>query len=59
MTPLGIDMCKGATYNSKRRGNIGEPCGVPTDTRAAVFGEPWKTRVQVLSHIKEEIQSTI
>ena len=42
-----------------KRGEMGEPSGVPNDTGAGVLGEPWKTRVQVLSDRKEEIQSTI
>jgi len=43
----------------KSKGEMGEPCGVPTDTGAGVLGAPWKTRVQVLSSRKEEIQSTM
>ena len=43
----------------KRRGGIGHPSGVPTETGAGRSGEPWKTRVQDLSDRKEETQSTI
>ena len=43
----------------KSRGEIGEPWGVPTETGAGVFGDPWKTRVQVLAARKKEIQSTM
>jgi len=38
---------------------MGDPWGVPTATAAERFGEPWNTRVQVLSDTKEETQSTI
>jgi len=57
--PLGTDMCIGATYSTKRRGEIGDPCGGPMETEEALLGEPWKTWVHVLSDKKEETQSTI
>jgi len=38
---------------------MGDPCGVPTDTGEETLGEPWKTRVQVLSRRNEDTQSTI
>jgi len=38
---------------------MGDPCGVPTETGEERLGEPWKTRVQVLSDRKEDTQSTI
>ena len=43
----------------KSRGDMGEPCGVPTSTGAFVPGAPWKTRVQERSERKEVTQSTI
>ena len=59
MRPLGIDMWREVTYRRKRRGEMGDLCGVPTETRVYLFGEPWKTRVHVLSDRKEETQSTM
>jgi len=59
ISPLGIDRCKGATYKKKRRGEIGNPWGVPTEAGEGRLGESWKTRVQVLSDRKEKTQSTI
>ena len=59
MRPLGTDMCKGATDSRNQRGEIGDPWGVPTETRKRMLGEPWKSRVQVLSDKKEETQSTM
>jgi len=59
MRPLGINMCRGATYSRKSRGEMGDPWGVPTETGEEMLGEPWKTRVQVLSERKEDTQSTI
>jgi len=59
MRPLAIDLCKGATNSRQRRGEIGDPCGVPTVTRERMLGAPWKTTVQVLGDKKVEIQSTI
>jgi len=44
--PQHIVECRGATYIRKRRGEIGDPCGVPTRTRARRLREPWKSRVQ-------------
>jgi len=38
---------------------MGDPWGVPTQTREKRLGEPWKTRVQVLSDRQEDTQSTI
>jgi len=38
---------------------MGEPGGVPTETREEMLGDPWNTRVQVLSERKEDTQSTI
>ena len=59
MRPFGIDMCRGATYRRKRRGEMGDPWGVPTETGEGRLGEPWNTRVHVLSDRKEETQSTM
>jgi len=61
MRPLGIDMSRGATYRRKRRGEIGDPWGVPTETRPGEerLGEPWNTRVHVYSDRKEDTPSTI
>jgi len=36
-----------------------DPWGVPTDTGEEMLGDPWKTRVQVLSERKEDTQSTM
>ena len=36
-----------------------DPWGVPTETREERLGEPWNTRVQVLSDRKEDTQWTI
>jgi len=52
-------MCRGATYRRKRRGEMGDPWWVPTETEEERLGEPWNTRVQVLSDRKEDTQSTI
>ena len=38
---------------------MGEPWGIPTKKLAGVLGDPWKTKVQVLSVRKEEIQSSM
>ena len=38
---------------------MGDPWGVTTETGAEGLGEPWNTRVQVLSTRKEETQWTI
>jgi len=38
---------------------IGGPWGVPTENGEGRLGEPWKTRVRVLSDRKENTQSTI
>jgi len=38
---------------------MGDPWGVLTETREEMFGEPWNTRVQVLSERKEDTESTI
>jgi len=59
MSPLGIDICKGETYNRTSRREIGDPWGVPAETREERLGDPWNTRVQVLSKTKEETQSTM
>jgi len=59
MRPCGTDMCWGATYRRKRKGEIGDASGVPTETGEELLGEPWKTRVQVHSDRKEETQSTM
>jgi len=59
MTPLGTEMYNGATYMTKRRGEMREPRGVPADTGAVRLGEPCNTMVQVLAQRKEEIQSTM
>jgi len=52
-------MCRGETYKRKSRGEIGDPWGVPTKTREERLGDTWNSRVQVLSHRKEETQSTM
>ena len=49
----------GARYKRNRRGEIGDPYRVPTETGEQMLGDPWKSRVQVLSDKKEETQSTI
>jgi len=59
MRPLGLDMCRGATYRRNRRREIGDPSGVPTESEKCILGEPWKTRVHVLSDKKEETQLTM
>jgi len=59
ISPLGIDVCRGETYKRKSRGEIGDPWGVPTDTGEERQGDPWNTRVQVLSDRKEETESTM
>ena len=46
-------------YKRKRRGEIGDPGGVATETGEGRLGDPGKTRVQVPSIRKEETQSTI
>jgi len=33
---------------------MGVPWGVPTETMAKRLGDPWKTRMQVLSETKEK-----
>ena len=38
--PLEIPKSSGDTYRGKRRGEIGEPWGVPTLTGAGVLGVP-------------------
>ena len=43
----------------KRRGDSGEPWGVPIETGADMGGAPWKTRVHLLPVRKEETQSTM
>ena len=43
----------------KRRGDRGEPWGVPTETGADTSGAPWKTRAHLLLVRKEETQSTM
>ena len=43
----------------KRRGDIGEPWGVPTETGVDTPGAPWKTSVHFLPMRKEETQSTM
>jgi len=59
MRPLGTAMCRWATYRRKRRWEIGDPRGLPTETGERMLGDPWKTRVQVLSDRKEDTQSTM
>jgi len=39
MTPLEIAICSLATLMGKRRGDIGEPWGVPTQTGPERCGE--------------------
>jgi len=58
MRPLGIDICREATSRRPRRGEMGDPWGVPPETEEGRLGEPWKTRVQVLWDRKEDTQST-
>jgi len=38
---------------------MGDPWGVPTETGDERLGEPWKTKVLLLSDRREETQSTI
>jgi len=38
---------------------IGDPWGVPTETGEEMLGEPWNTRVDVLSERQEDTQSTM
>jgi len=38
MRPQGIDMCSRATYRRKRRGEMGDPWGVSTETGEEMFG---------------------
>ena len=52
-------MWRGATYRRKRRGEMGDPWGVPTENGEDRLGEPWNTRVQVLSERKEDTQWTM
>jgi len=56
---LGIDICLGASYRKKTRGEMGDPWGVPTESGERRLGEPWKTRVQVFSERKEDKESTL
>jgi len=55
----GIDMCRGENYNSQSRGEIGDPWVAPTETGEERLGDPWNSRVQVLSDRKEETQGTM
>jgi len=57
--PQGIVACRGVTWRMKRRGEMGDPCWVPTETGAGRLVEPRKTRVHNLSDRKGESQSTI
>jgi len=41
------------------RGDIEEPCGVPTWTGEKVLGDPWNNRRQVRWERKEPIQDTM
>jgi len=50
-------MGRGETYRRNSKGEIGDPWGVPTETREERLGDPWKSRVHVLSDRKEETQS--
>jgi len=52
-------VCRRESYKRKRRGEIGDPWGVATETVEERLGEPWNNRVQVLSDRKEETQSTM
>jgi len=45
--PLGITGCSGETYITKRRGEMGEPWGVPTATSEKILGEPWKSSLHM------------
>jgi len=38
---------------------MGDPWGVPTETGEERLGDPWRTRVHVLSERKEDTQSTM
>jgi len=49
-------MSRGATYNKTRRGDIGDPWGVPTETGEGRLGEPCTIRVHDLSDRNEETQ---
>ena len=56
--PWGREICKGETYITNNRGEIGEPCGVPTETGEKTLGEPWKRRRQDRPERKDLIQAT-
>jgi len=59
ITPLGIEVYREETYMRRRRVEIQEPWGVPTETDDGRLREPWRTIVQDLSERKEESQSTM
>jgi len=59
MRPCGTVMCRRRTYGRQRRGDIGDPWGVPTETGERMLGESWKTSVQVLANKKAETQATM
>ena len=44
-----VPLWRGAMYRTNRRGEIGDPYGVPTATFTKEFGAPWKRRRQDLS----------
>jgi len=52
-------MCSDDTDMTNSRGEIGEPCGVPTWTGENVLGDPWNNKRQVLRERKEPIQDTM
>ena len=58
LTPFGITMCRGEKYIKNCKGETQEPCGMPTEMGARMLGEPWKTRVHILSKRNKETQST-
>ena len=54
-----VPLWRGTTYRTNRRGEMGEPCGVPTATFTKEFGAPWKRRRQDLPERKVLTQETI
>jgi len=43
---------------TNKRGETGEPCGMPTDTGDKTFRDPWKRRRHDLPVRKERVQDT-
>ena len=54
-----VPLCNGATYSTNRRGDMGDPWGVPTATFLKEFGAPWKRRRHDLSVRKVLIYAII